>query len=251
MKLKIINIFHLKRNFKCSSKKCNFINCFCSIVKAFVCEYSKSTHFVIKIQSEKMSSILLQTSLFVCLLTYGYLGTEIPTDPNLISDYIEDISYEADEVVENPLLNRKWNTSIMYYKVSYYSSKLSASVIDTEIKRAFDIWNEQINFQMIAKPVGVVDVEIKFISGDHGHKINFHNSLSHSHATQIHFNDDFNWTFNSTQGNNLFQAAVHEIGHVLGLAHSSRKNSVMFPHAQDYSPYFQLYQYDIEVSLQY
>ena len=182
-------------------------------------------------------------------MTVGYLGTEIPTDPSLLSDYFEDINYEVYEVIENHLLNRKWNTSILYYKVSKYSLKLSKTAIDTEIKRAVDIWNEQINFEMIAKPMGVVDVEIKFISGDHGHKINFHNSLSHSHATELHFNDDFNWTFNSTHGNNLFQAAVHEIGHVLGLAHSNRKNSVMFAGTQDYNPHFQLYQYDIEVSL--
>lgn len=196
-----------------------------------------------------MSSIIIQISLLVSLMTVGYFGTEIPTDSSLSSDYFEDINYEVDEVIENPLLNRKWNTSVLYYKVSNYSSKLSETVIDTELKRAVDIWNEQINFEMIAKPLGVVDVEIKFLSGDHGHKINLHNSISHSHATELHFNDDFYWTFNSTRGNNLFQAAVHEFGHVLGLAHSNRKNSVMFAGTQDYNPHFKLYTYDIEVSL--
>lgn len=195
-----------------------------------------------------MSSIILQISLFVSLMTVGYFALEIPTESSVSIDYFEDSNYEVNEIVENPLLNRKWNTTILYYKVSNYSSKLSETVIDTEIKRAFDIWNEQINFVMIAKPVGVVDVEIKFISGVQGHRMNFHNSISHSHATELHFNDDLNWTFNSTQGNNLFQAAVHEIGHVLGLTHSNRKDSVMFAGSQDYNPYFKLYKYDIEVS---
>lgn len=192
-----------------------------------------------------MSSIIIQISLIVSLMTVGYSAT----DPSLLSDYFEDIIYEVDEVIENTFLNRKWNTSMLYYKVSNYSSKLSEYDIDTEIKRAVDIWNEQINFEMISKPLGAVDVEIKFLSGDHGHKINFRNSISHSHATELHFNDDFNWTFNSTQGNNLFQAAVHEIGHVLGLAHSRRRDSVMFAGTQDYNPYFQLHKFDIEVSL--
>lgn len=181
-------------------------------------------------------------------MTVGYSATDIPTDSSLINDYFEDINYEVNEVIENPFLNRKWNTSMLYYKVSNYSSKLSKSDIDTEIKRAVDIWNEQINFEMIAKPLGVVDVEIKFLSGDHGRKMNFHNSLSHSHATELHFNEDYYWTINSTRGYNLYQAAVHEIGHVLGLAHSRRKDSVMFAGTQDYNPYFKLYQYDIDVS---
>ena len=45
----------------------------------------------------------------------------------------------------------------------------------------------------------------------------------------IHFDDDEPWTVSTASGNsvNLFRAAVHEIGHSLGLQHSSVANSIM------------------------
>jgi len=45
---------------------------------------------------------------------------------------------------------------------------------------------------------------------------------------------------------NLYQVAVHEIGHALGLPHSEDKNSVMSPFYREYNPNFRLSYSDIE-----
>ena len=44
---------------------------------------------------------------------------------------------------------------------------------------------------------------------------------------------------------NLFQIITHELGHSLGMAHSSDSNALMYAYYRGYEPHFQLGQDDI------
>jgi hypothetical protein len=46
-------------------------------------------------------------------------------------------------------------------------------------------------------------------------------------------------------GQNMLETAVHELGHVLGLDHSSNPASVMFAYSKGYNPKFSLHEEDI------
>ena len=46
----------------------------------------------------------------------------------------------------------------------------------------------------------------------------------------LHFDADENWTDQETPpGHNLFDVAMHEIGHCLDLTHSQSADSIMYP----------------------
>ncbi|RCN49507.1 Matrixin [Ancylostoma caninum] len=57
---------------------------------------------------------------------------------------------------------------------------------------------------------------------------------------RLHFDADEDWSLNSVSGVNLYQTAVHEIGHLLGLEHSVDPRAVMFAARRPYNPDFAL-----------
>ena len=64
----------------------------------------------------------------------------------------------------------------------------------------------------------------------------------------LHFDDDEQFTDGTDTGTNLLSVAVHEIGHVIGIGHSSIKKSVMYPQYSGYDPNLRLHPDDLNAT---
>ncbi|KAK9223560.1 hypothetical protein WN944_012005 [Citrus x changshan-huyou] len=80
------------------------------------------------------------------------------------------------------------------------------------------------------------DIKISFQRGDHGDGTPFDgpwHTLGHAFSDPyavVHFNGDVNWVMGTVKGGfDMQTVALHELGHVLGLSHSSVKAASMWP----------------------
>lgn len=138
------------------------------------------------------------------------------------------------------------------YRITVYPRKLKKSLVDREIARAFKVWSDITPLNFIYKKEGKVHIDIRFVVSEHGDGDPFDgpgNTLAHAYFPQYggdaHFDDEEYWTVDSYSGTNLFQVAAHELGHSLGLGHSSVRESLMAPFYQRYKPNFVLHKDDV------
>jgi peptidoglycan hydrolase-like protein with peptidoglycan-binding domain len=134
----------------------------------------------------------------------------------------------------------RWNKSNVTYSFSNFTGDLTQQTIIANIRRAFQAWSA-VCFLTFTEVSGSSDMEIRFVTGDHGDGSPFDgagNVLAHGFfpppnggaiAGDLHFDDAETWTTNNPPtGIDFLSVAIHEIGHTLGLNHSADANAIMF-----------------------
>lgn len=143
----------------------------------------------------------------------------------------------------------KWEKSDITYRIVNTTPDLSASRVRTIIANAFKLWSD-VTALTFTETVNVdADIIIQFAIGNHhdGYPFDGQGSvLAHAffpgddRGGDTHFDDAETWTFNSSEGVDLFMVAAHEFGHALGLSHSSNTEALMYPWYQGYKDGFKL-----------
>lgn len=131
-------------------------------------------------------------------------------------------------------LGRTWPQNHLTWYLEGTTTDLSRNVIRSELAMAFQYWADvsSLTFEEVFTPNA--DILVNFYRLEHGDGNSFDGPgsvLAHAFSPgfgrggDMHFDDDE--TFTASTGINLQQVAVHEIGHSLGLGHSSDQSAIM------------------------
>ncbi|XP_046605377.1 72 kDa type IV collagenase-like [Neodiprion virginianus] len=178
----------------------------------------------------------------------------MPLKSSIFPIFIDKVRTSIGRSKRYTLQGTKWMHKNLTYRINNYPENLNKTDVDNEIARAFAVWSNYTDLKF-AIGSGKVDIDISFHRGDHGSNCEPFRGTSQmtAHAFypgtrftgDAHFDLSRNWTIRNNSGIDLFQTAVHEFGHSLGLDHSNFQTAAMWPIIRSYSPNYQLDNDDI------
>ncbi|MBC7876983.1 MAG: matrixin family metalloprotease [Anaerolineales bacterium] len=185
----------------------------------------------------------LLTILLILLVTS--LACSSPTAPPRIDttyryDSLPDAGDESETAAKFSAISKWGKTSITYYFING-TGKINGDTERELIRAAFGLWANEtpLTFTEVSDPAQA-DILIGWAEGEHGDGDSFdgpgdvlaHASYPNPYQDRqvfLHFDDAERWTNSETQNVDLLTVAAHEIGHNLGLDHSSDPNALMYP----------------------
>ncbi|XP_077626095.1 matrilysin [Crocuta crocuta] len=132
----------------------------------------------------------------------------------------------------------KWTSKVVTYRIVSYTRDLPRVTVNQLVAKALNMWSKEIPLSFRRVILGTADIMIGFARGAHGDFYPFDGpggTLAHAFEPgpglggDAHFDEDERWTDGRGIGINFLFVATHELGHSLGLGHSSDPDSVMYP----------------------
>ncbi|XP_059141142.1 stromelysin-1-like isoform X1 [Physella acuta] len=142
----------------------------------------------------------------------------------------------------------KWKADKLTWRITAPSKQISTSQQRDIFRRAIAVWGNVVPVRFEEdRGTGEPDIDVRFVRRQHGpsddpvfdgSNTDRANVLAHAWGPHVqpkglngdvHFDEDDTWSNTDT----LLGVAVHELGHTMGLLHSSDSSSIMYPVYRD------------------